>query len=210
MVLRIAIGIATTIAAVGPLSAPSPPTSQSAEALGARHVVKGNTLQVDLGTIKTIDVSRSFRYAGGHRFILKGVADAEQHAFAEADPTGQIQRFLWFQFEALLPSATGAYDYGNDAAAAIGGREWRSNVRRYTTVPEPDGDQAQLYGLLARRNLRPPLPALRLRLVHVPPGDRRAELMIVYTEATEKATAPTAAEAAAILARAQAVLRFHP
>ena len=210
MLFRVALGIAATIAAVGQLSATSPPTSQSADPRAARHVAKGNTLQVDLGTIKTIDVSRSLRYAGSHRFILKGVADAEQHAFAEADRTGHIQRFLWVQFESLLPTATGAYDYGKDAAVTIGGREWRSNVRRYTTVPEPDGDQAQLYTLFAGRNLRPPLPALRVRLVHVPPGDRRAELMIVYTEATESATAPSAAEAAAILARAQAVLRFHP
>jgi hypothetical protein len=210
VVRRVAIGIVAGIVAAGQVWVASAQTSRPADPLSPSHAVKGNTLQVDVGTIKTVDVSRSFRYAGGHRFILKGVADAEQHAFAEADPTGQIQRFVWFQFESLLPAATGAYDYSKDAAVTIGGREWRSNVRRYTTPPAPDGDQAQLYALFARRNLRPALPALRVRLVHVPPGDRRAELMIIYTEATESAAAPTSAETAGIIARAQAVLRFHP
>ena len=207
---RIAIGIVAAMVAVGQARAASQQTSRPAEPLAPSHAVKGNTLRVDVGTIDTVDVSRSFRYAGAHRFILKGVADAEQHAFAEADPTGQVQRFLWFQFESLLPGATGAYDYGTDAAVTIGGREWRASVRRYTTPPEPDGDQAQLYRLFARRNLRPSLPALRVRLVHLPPGDRRSELMIIYAEATPGAAAPTTAETAGIIERAQAALRFHP
>ena len=210
MTQRVEIGIVAALVAVGHVWAASGQTSRPVNQLAPSHAVKGNTLQVEVGTIKTIDVSRSFRYTGGHRFILKGVADAEQHAFTETDPSGQVERFLWFQFESLLPAATGAYDYSKDAAVTIGGREWRSSVRRYTAPPEPDGDQAQLYALFARRNLRPALPALRVRLVHVPPGDQRAELMIIYAEATESAAAPSEAEAAGIIARAQAALRFHP
>ena len=209
MVGRVAIGVVAAITA-GHVWAASGQTNRPADALVPAHAVKGNLLQVDVGTIKTVDVSRSFRYAGGHRFILKSVADAEQHAFAEADPAGQITRLLWFQFESLLPAATGAYDYGKDAAVTIGGREWRANVVRYTKPPEPDGDQAQLYALFARRSLRPALPALRVRLVHVPADDRRSELMIIYSEATGSAAPPTAADTAGIIARAQAVLRFHP
>jgi hypothetical protein len=198
------------VAVAGQVPAGSEQATGSAGPPAPSHAVKGNSLRVDVGTIASVDVSRSFSYAGGHRFILKGVADAEQHAFAEAGPRGEVQRFLWFQFESLLPGVPGAYDYSKDAAVTIGGREWRANVRRYTTAPEPDGDQAQLYALLARRNLRPSTPALRVRLVHVPPGDRRAELMIIYAEATESSAAPAAADTAGIIERAQAALRIHP
>jgi len=206
----IAMGVVAAVVAAGSVRAADDQAGQPTAPLTPQHAVKGNTLRVDVGTIETVDVSRSFRHAGAHRFILKGVADAEQHAFAEADPLGQVQRLLWFQFESLLPAATGVYDYSKDTAVTIGGREWRASVRRYAAPPEPDGDQAQLYAILARRNLRPPLPALRVRLVHVPPGDQRSELMIIYAEATDATTAPTAAESAGIIARAQAALRFHP
>jgi hypothetical protein len=172
------------------------------------HSVRGNTLRVDLPGLSAIQVQRDYRYAGGHRFILKGVADAEQHAFAAVDATGAIERFYWFQFESLLPAAKGAYDYSQDSPLSIAGLSWHGQVRRYTTAPEPDGDQAALYKLFHARGWRQPLPALRARLVYLPDADRRAELMIIYAEATASAAPPTPAESAELLARAQAGLRL--
>ena len=90
--------------------------SQSTAPMPLAYPVRGNSLRVDLPGFTSISVQRGFRYAGGQRFILKGVADAEQHAFAEAGVDGAIARFYWFQFESLLPSATGAYDYSQDAS----------------------------------------------------------------------------------------------
>jgi hypothetical protein len=155
-----------------------------------------------------IAVQRDFLYAGGQRFILKGVADAEQHAFGEADRRSGVTRFYWFQFESLLPAAKGSYDYTKDEVVKYAGLEWRANVRRYTSPPEPDGDQASLYKLFTQRGWRPPLPALRVRLVYVPPDDPRRELMIIYAEATKAADPPTAKETADIIARAQAGIRL--
>lgn len=181
---------------------------QSAAPLAPAHVVRGNTLRVDLPGVSAIQVQRDYRYAGAHRFILKGVADAEQHAFAAVDPTGAIERFYWFQFESLLPAAKGAYDYSGDERLPLAGLEWRTQVRRYTAAPEADGDQAALYKLFAARGWRQPLPALRARLVYLPTADRRAELMIIYAEATASAAPPTAKESAELLSRAQAGLRL--
>jgi hypothetical protein len=172
------------------------------------HAVRGNTLRVDWPSLSSISVQRDFRYAGGQRFILKGVADAEQHAFAAVDTRGVIERFYWFQFESLLPGATGAYDYTADAATSIAGLEWRTNVRRYVSMPEPEGDQSAVYKLFAARRWQPVLPALRARLVHIPDAERRSELMIVYAESTTSSAAPTADESAALIARAQAGLRL--
>ena len=172
------------------------------------HTVRGNTLRVDWPGLSSIQVQRDYRYAGGHRFVLRGVADAEQHAFAAVDPTGAIERFYWFQFESLLPAAKGAYDYSKDAALSLAGVNWRTSVRRYTAPPEPDGDQAALYKLFVARGWRQPLPALRARLVYVPDPERRTELMIIYAEATTSAAPPTAKESAELLERAQAGLRL--
>ena len=172
------------------------------------HTVRGNTLRVDWPGLTSIQVQRDYRYAGGHRFILRGVADAEQHAFAAVDPTGAIERFYWFQFESMLPAAKGAYDYSRDAALSLAGLDWQTSVRRYTAPPAPDGDQAALYKLFAAKGWRQPLPALRARLVYLPDPERRTELMIIYAEATTSAAPPTAKESAELLERAQAGLRL--
>lgn len=183
-------------------------TAQSPAPLPLVHQVRGSSLRVDLPGFTSISVQRGFRYAGGQRFILKGVADAEQHAFAEVDVDGAITRFYWFQFESLLPAATGAYDYSKDTLAEFAGLEWRAQVRRYTRPPDADGDQAALYELFAARGWRPPLPALRARIVYVPAADRRQELMIIYAEAKPSSAPPTAKESADLIARAQAGLRL--
>jgi len=180
----------------------------AAPAMQPAHTVRGNSLRVDWPGLTSISVQRDFRYAGGQRFILKGVADAEQHAFAEVDPQGAIRRFYWFQFESLLPAAKGAYDYSADSLLNFAGHEWRAQVRRYTQPPDADGDQGALYKLFAARGWRQPLPALRARLVYVPAADKRSELMIIYAEATSSSAPPTAAETDGLIARAQAGLRL--
>ena len=81
-------------------------SAQSTASMPLAHPVRGNSLRVELAGFTSISVQRGFRHAGGQRFILKGVADAEQHAFAEVDVDGAIQRFYWFQFESLLPAAS--------------------------------------------------------------------------------------------------------
>ena len=197
------IGGASTPTQTAVTQAPAP-----GRPLQPAHVVRGNTLRVDLPALASISVQRDFRYAGGHRFVLRGVADAEQHAFAAVDPQGAIERFYWFQFESLLPSAKGAYDYTVDSPLMIAGLEWRASVRRYTSAPDPDGDQAALYKLFAARGWRHPLPALRARLVYVPDAERRSELMIIYAEVATSSAPPTARESADMIARAQAGLRF--
>src|SRR5688572_32804645 len=196
------MGYPLVVAFLATLALLQPPTPAPA------HAVRGNTLRVDLPGLSAIQVQRDFRYAGAQRFILRGVADAEQHAFAATDATGAIERFYWFQFESLLPAAKGGYDYSKDTPLTIAGLPWHAHLRRYTAPPDPDGDQAALYKLFAAKGWRAPLPALRARLVYLPNPDRREELMIIYAEATASAAQPTAKESAELLQRAQAGLRL--
>jgi hypothetical protein len=171
-----------------------------------RHAVEGHIIRAGEGGIVTLEVDRAFRYAGGQRFVLLEVADAEQHAFVVADAAGNVQRFYWIQFERYLPGSRGTYDYGEDRALSLDGREWRAQVRRYATPADPASDRGRLYALFARAGLHAPVPAIRARLVYVTAADRRAELMIVYAEASATDAAPTGSEIDAMIARARAGL----
>ena len=108
-----------------------------AQTMPLRHAVEGHVVPVGEGGIATLVVDTAFRYVGGQRFVLLGVADAEQHAFVAADAAGNIQRFYWVQFEQYLPGSQGRYDYAQDQGLTLNGREWRAQVRRYSTPPIP-------------------------------------------------------------------------
>jgi hypothetical protein len=180
----------------------------SRDTLPLQHAVRGNVVPVNQGRIGGIEIDRLFRYVGGHRFILLGVADAEQHAFAVADSAGNIQRFYWIQLEQYLPSAaTAAYDYSQDSLVMRNGLEWRAQARRYNEAPNPGSDREALYALFSKAGLRAPLAAARVRLVHLTSDDRRSELMIIYAEAAATASDLTRDEAARLIARAQKGLR---
>jgi hypothetical protein len=172
------------------------------------HAVRGSSIRVDEGGLATMDVDPAYRYVGGHRFVLLGVADAEQHAFVVANAAGDIQRLYWIQFERYLRTAPNArYDYSVDSLMTRDGLEWRVQGRRYTSAPDPTSDRAALYAL-ARAGLRPPLPASRVRLVHLTSDDGRSELMVIYIEATSGDGTLGPGELAGLIARAQLGLRF--
>jgi len=159
------------------------------------HRPTGQVLHADVGAIRELRFAKEFRYAGGQRFILKKVADAEQHFFVAAAKDGTVRRVYWIQFESLLPGIGEGYDYSADAAVTVDGVAFRRNVRRWNGAPEPDSDRAAMYALLEKRGYRIPDGALRIRLVHVPESNRREELMVVYAEAPDPKDPALPAEA---------------
>jgi hypothetical protein len=149
------------------------------------HRPAGQVLPADVGTIRELRFAEEFRYAGGQRFVLKKVTDAEQHFFVHSGKDGAVRRLYWIQFEELLPGVGDTYDYSADEAVTIGGVPFRRHARRWDSRPEPDSDRAATYAFLEKRGYRIPDGALRIRLVHVPESDPRKELMIIYAEAPE-------------------------
>jgi hypothetical protein len=149
------------------------------------HRPVGQVLPASVGPIRELRFAKEFRYAGGQRFILKKVADAEQHFFVEPGKPGTVRRLYWIQFERLLPGIGEGYDYSSDAAVTVDGVSFRRNARRWEAPPEPDSDRAAMYAFLEKRGYRIPDGALRIRLVHVPESNPREELMVVYAEAPE-------------------------
>ena len=171
------------------------------------RVVSGNTVTSAANPAVRIRVNPSFRYVGAERFILRDVADAEQHLFADAPDGKTIKRLYWLQFEQYLPGRGGTYNYDSDTMLNAWGLPWRTHVRRFADPPAPDSDRRRVHDLLARAGLAVPNPSVRARLVYVPRDDNRQELMIIYLEPAG-ATEPTTAERDALVQRAIAGLEI--
>jgi hypothetical protein len=164
--------------------------------LALRHGVSGRVLPVSVGPVRELHFGKEFRYAGGQRFVLKKVADAEQHFFVDAAKDGTVRRLYWIQFESLLPGIGEGYDYSSDPEVTVDGVPFRRNARRWeATLPDPDSDRAAMYAFLEKRGYRIPDGAVRIRLTHVPESNRREELMIVYAEIPEPGSAAALSEA---------------
>lgn len=151
------------------------------------RMVDGQVLTSQSGVTVSLEVSDSFRHVGGQRFILRGHTDVEQHFFVVANSLGNVERMYWVQFEEKLPHNEGPYSYPSTEKTDIDGFDFVAHVRIYDTEPVDDSDRGAAYRYLAGQGYRVPTPAIRSRLVHIPEGDGRQELMIVYLERTDEA-----------------------
>lgn len=169
--------------------------------------VTGTTVELSTGRLCQARAGPEFRYAGGQRFILKSVADAEQHFFVSADSDGTIRRLYWLQAEELLPGREGGYDYTSDSLRTVGTLPWWVSLRAVTGAPQAGSDRDATVKYLTAHGFRFPALAPRLRLVHVPEARARREFMVIYQEAASLAGADTSFDA--VLARARQGLQFQ-
>lgn len=176
------------------------------DTLAQRHRPADGALRLDAAALRELRVSAAFAYVGGHRFILGGIADAEQHFFVHADSAGIVQRLYWLQIEELLPSRSGAYSYASDSVVTVNGFGLAANFRTYASPPESGSDRARALTFLAARGYSVPEGATRVRLVYLPDAAARREVMIIYLESSAGAQADSHAS---LLARATADLTLH-
>ena len=128
-----------------------------------------------------VQVAPDYRAVGQQTFVIGATAEAEQHLYVAAR-RGTVQRLVWVQYEHFLPDNDHHYNYPHERVVTIGGRAFDVHIREYTTPPDDGSDRAKVLELLAAHGLRLPLPAKRVRLVHVA-EDKRSEVMIIYAEA---------------------------
>src|SRR5262245_5339019 len=115
---------AWTLSVAGSVGVTAADDAPKKETLPLLRSVQGQGLtSPELPAVK-LTFDKSFRYVGGHAFILYDVARAEQHFFADADDQGRIQRLYWVQFEGYLPSNDHTYRYRSTQTAKIGGLEF--------------------------------------------------------------------------------------
>jgi hypothetical protein len=161
--------------------------AQASDAPAVQRVVKGQSLESQEAPRATFEFEKGFKYLGGQRFFLYGVADAEQHLFVKLASSGAVDRFYWVQFEHYLPSNTHTYDYKPVRTTQFGDFRFvydTSAFNDYSAVnrnPESDGGKA--LAMLAKNGLSLPKRLARIRMFYLPNPDRRSELMIIYGEA---------------------------
>jgi hypothetical protein len=150
--------------------------------------VRGSTIISKDLPAADLTFGKDFRYIGGQRVNLYGVADAEQHLFAKLGMGGVVQRFYWVQFEHFLPTSSNTYNYPAGRSVDLGGFKFTYDTKSwpdYATLQtdDPASDGAALARMLAQQNLAFPKKAVRLRMFYLPSPDHRSELMIIYGEA---------------------------
>jgi hypothetical protein len=150
------------------------------------RTVKGRTLISKETPAATLKFGKDFKYAGGHQFILYGVARAEQHFFVDAGKDGRIKRMYWVQFEGYLPDNTYSYKLTVTGSVDIGGFSFIADAyaRNIRTNPgRPDSDGALARNFLAQNGYRLGSDEIiSQRLIHFIGDDKRNELMIIYLE----------------------------
>lgn len=157
-------------------------------ALTPDRVVEPHGIVSDHDPAVRIGLPEAAVYVGAVRWPLYDVADAELHAFVEADATGLVERFYWIQFEAYFPSLPSrAYDYpaSNPEMTTLG--DFAVHVRPGfgggpDHVSRPGSDGEAFRALLAEHGYRLPMWTAQVRFVHLPTPDRRKELMVIYGE----------------------------
>jgi hypothetical protein len=164
---------------VGCLRGPAPAIAPPPE-----RIARGQVLVSARTPAVRIEIDPAFRYVGSQRFILYGVADAEQHFFVDADRSGRIRRLYWIQFEGYLPSNRHRYRYKRTRTVAMAGMEFIADAwPRSTRAPtRPGSDGARARALLEKNGYSFPPELIAQRLVHLTDERRRDELMILYAE----------------------------
>jgi len=160
--------------------------------------VQGQTLTSSHDPAVQITFGPQFKYAGGQRFPLYGVAEAEQHFYVQANSSGQIQRFYWVQFEHYLPDNKHQYDYPSKRKVNIGGIGFIHDSAVFSDYAgankNPDSDGGKARALLRKSGMGFPSAMARIRMVHLTDSSRRKELMIIYGEALEAKAPPNSEE----------------
>ena len=128
----------------------------------------------------------SFRYIGGQKFVLYGLADTEQHFFVETTADNKLQSLYWIQFEAYLPDNTYQYDY-EDSPARLRLNDYDFYLDTAAVHSNPKKRRPGSDGSLARefvlgKGYTFPEEFAYARLVHLTDASRRKELMIIFID----------------------------
>lgn len=188
--------------------------------------VKGQVIKSPSTPAVELEFGKDFKYAGGHKFVLYDVANAEQHFFVDADKGGRIKRMYWVQFEGYLPTNTHTYDYKGTKTVTIGGLDfiadaWARNIKANPGRPDGDGARGRAF-LESKGYTLASDETLSQRLLHFIGEKKRDELMIIYLEDLSglgltaadvnkggKAEAKWSEISAGLLARAQRDLKIR-
>ncbi len=178
--MKIALSCCLWLAACLAAAAQQPVHSTSARPM--ERTLNGNTLSSPHTPRIDLTFDPAFRYAGGQRFVLLGIADAEQHIFVDADASGNVKRMFWVQFEGFLPNHDETYNYQAKRTARIGDFDFMVDTEPFGHPDNAASDGGHVRTLLKAKGFHWPANGVRTKLLYLPDSNRRHELMIIYVE----------------------------
>ncbi len=151
------------------------------------RTVSGNDLLSDADPAVILRFDPSFRYLGGQKFILYGVADTEQYFFIEPAADGRLQSLYWIQFEGYLPGKPYTYDYEDSPLRVqLGNYEFYADTAAVEVDPDRKRrrgtDGAMARQLLASKGYNLPDNFSYSRMVYLTDASRQKELMIIFID----------------------------
>lgn len=152
----------------------------------ARHV-SGNDLVSDHDPAAVLRFDPSFRYIGGQKFILYGVANTEQHFFVETTDDDKLKSVYWVQYEAYLPDRPYTYDYQDSPLrVTLGDYEFYADTAVFHFDPakkrKRGTDGAMVRQFLASKGYTYPAEVVYARLVYLTDASRQKELMVIFMD----------------------------
>ena len=160
-------------------------TEPEFNALG--RTVSSNDLISDYDPAVILRFDPTFRYVGGQKFILYGVADTEQHFFVQTSADDKLKSVYWVQYEAYLPDKPYTYDY-DDSPLRVTLDDFEFYTATEVVKFDPDRkrrrgtDGAMARQFLASKAYVFPNDFAYARLVYLPDELRRKELMIIFID----------------------------
>jgi len=150
------------------------------------RTISGNQLNSSRDPTRVLRFDPSYQYVGGQKFVLYGVANAEQHFFVEASPDKRIRSLYWVQFEEYLPENSYRYDYSESPERMkINDLDFYLDTEAYHSDPRKrkkgsDGSLARQF--VQSKGFIYPDDFFYARMVHLTDASRRKELMIIFIE----------------------------
>lgn len=154
---------------------------------GLLRSVAGQSIFSPQDPAARLTFASEFRYVGGQKFILYGVADTEQHFFVVADNAGKLRSLFWIQFEAYLPGKPYTYDYSDSPLrVTLDEYEFYADTDSGSFDPERKRrrgtDGAMARQLLAAHGYTLPTDFAYARLVYLTDASNQKELMIIFID----------------------------
>lgn len=158
-----------------------------AEYSNLKRSVSDHDLMSEQDPAAVLRFAPKYKYLGGQKFILYGVADTEQHFFVETDSNDKLKSVYWVQYEAYLPGKSYTYDYDDSPLrVALGDYEFYTDTAVFHFDPNikrrRGTDGAMVRQFLASKGYAYPGEVLYARMVYLTDESRQKELMIIFMD----------------------------
>ena len=158
-----------------------------AEYTGLGRRVVGNDLISDHDPSAILRFDPAYRYLGGQKFVLYGVADTEQHFFIQTDADDKLESVYWVQHEAYLPGKRYTYNYDDSPLqVTLGDYVFQTDTEVFEFDPnkkrKQGTDGARAREFLASKGYTYPHEVVYARLVYLTDEARNKELMVIFMD----------------------------